>query len=34
MDEGLDKDKGLIRGSKLAELLQDAANFNGLSAIG
>ena len=34
MDEGLDKDKGLLRGSKLAELLQDAANFSGLSAIG
>ena len=31
MTEGLDKDKGLLRGSTLASLLKDAANFEGLS---
>ena len=34
MDEGLDKDNGLIRGSRLEQILQNAQNFSGLSAIG
>lgn len=34
MDEGLDKDSGLIRGSRLEEILRNEANFEGLSKIG
>lgn len=34
MRDGLSEENGLVRGSKLAEILQDAANFSGLSAIG
>lgn len=34
MDEGLDKEEGLVRGSRLEEILKDADNFAGLSAIG
>ena len=34
MKDGLNEENGLVRGSKLAEILQDAANFSGLSAIG
>lgn len=33
MADGLDKDTGLIRGSKLEEILQNEQNFAGLSAI-
>ena len=31
MDEGLDKDNGLIRGTRLETILKNAANFKGLS---
>lgn len=31
MDEGLDKDNGLIRGTRLETILKNAANFQGLS---
>ena len=34
MDNGLDKDSGLLRGSRLEEILQNADNFKGLSVIG
>jgi hypothetical protein len=34
MANGLDKDNGLIRGSRLEEILQKADNFSGLSVIG
>ena len=34
MNEGLDKENGLVRGSKLAELLESEAGFEGLSKIG
>ena len=33
MDTGLDEDTGLIRGSKLEEILKDSANFAGMSEI-
>jgi hypothetical protein len=34
MDEGLDQENGLIRGSRLEEILKNSDNFKGLSAIG
>ena len=34
MDDGLDPDKGLIRGSRLEELLQSSAGYIGMSEIG
>ena len=34
MDEGLDKDGGLIRGSQLETILQNSSNFSGLSTLG
>ena len=34
MDEGLDKDGGLVRGSQLEAILKNADSFSGLSAIG
>ena len=34
MEDGLDKDNGLIRGSRLEEILKNEENFAGLSVIG
>lgn len=34
MEDGLDKDSGLIRGSRLEEILKNEENFAGLSVIG
>jgi hypothetical protein len=33
MDEGLDVDNGLVRGSRLEELLKNTEGFQGMSAI-
>jgi hypothetical protein len=33
IDEGLDKDSGLVRGSRLEELLKTADGFAGMSEI-
>jgi hypothetical protein len=33
MDEGLDKDSGLVRGSRLEQILRDSENFTGMSEI-
>lgn len=34
MENGLDKDNGLVRGSRLEEILKNEENFSGLSVIG
>jgi hypothetical protein len=33
MDEGLDPEAGLIRGSRLEQILKSAENFNGMSKV-
>jgi hypothetical protein len=33
MSEGLDEDSGLVRGSRLEELLKNVEGFQGMSAI-
>jgi hypothetical protein len=33
LEEGLDEEVGLIRGSKLEEILKEADNFNGMSKV-
>jgi len=34
MGNGLDEENGLIRGSRLEEILKDAENWSGMSTLG